>query len=289
VCPVIVVPGAWTAADLRFQAENIVSQRIYHNGYNCCSSQVLVLPARWPRAQALLDEIRAVLRSQPARHAYYPGTAARAQRQRDAHARVERFDPDPARTLIVDLDPAEAHRAFREEAFCPVLAQTSIDADDASDYLDKATRFANTMLSGTLSATVLIDPATATRHTAALERAIADLRYGSIGVNIWAAGGFMLPGAAWGAYPGHTLADAGSGIGFVHNAYLIDRVQKTVLRGPFREFPRAWRHGDFNVMPKPLWFVTNRNALQIARRVTYFSLSPSWSHMPGLFVAALKG
>jgi aldehyde dehydrogenase (NAD(P)+) len=292
VCPVIIVPGQWTAADLRFQAENIVSQRIYHNGYNCCSSQVIVLPQGWAQAGALMDAVRAVLREQPARHPYYPGSVARAQAQRDAHATsgsVETFAPDATRTLISMLDPALDHAAFNEEAFCPVLAQTELPAPSIVAYLDAAVAFANDRLSGTLSATILIDPRTAQAHAAVLERALATLRYGSIGVNVWAAGAFMLPGAAWGAYPGHTLQDVGSGIGFVHNAYLIDHAQKTVLRGAFREFPRAWRHGDFNLMPKPLWFVTNRNALETAKRVTAFSLQPGWSHMPGLFAAALKG
>lgn len=39
-------------------------------------------------------------------------------------------------------------------------------------------------------------------------------RYGSIGVNMWTImsyGNSLLP---WGAYPGHTLRDIGSGIGF---------------------------------------------------------------------------
>jgi aldehyde dehydrogenase (NAD(P)+) len=108
-------------------------------------------------------------------------------------------------------------------------------------------------------------------------------------VNIWGAGGFLLPGAAWGAAPGHTVQDVGSGIGLVHNAYLLEHAEKNVFRGAFRELPRAWRHGHFNLMPKPLWYVTNRNALDVARRVTYFSLEPGWGHIPGLFAAALKG
>jgi aldehyde dehydrogenase (NAD(P)+) len=291
VCPVIVAPGPWTAADLRFQAENIVSQRIYHNGYNCCSSQVLVLPKRWPQAAALLNAVREVMREQPARHPYYPGTVERAEAHRAAHpgAQIETFEPDPARTLISGLDPDGAHKAFADEAFCPVLAVTELDVDDIDAYLDAAVDFANARLTGTLSATILIDPRTARAHAGALERAVAGLRYGSVGVNIWAAGGFMLPGAAWGAYPGHTVDAVGSGIGFVHNAYLIARAQKTVLRGAFRAFPRAWQHADFNLMPKPLWYVTNRNALETARRVTSFSLRPGWAHIPGLFAAALRG
>jgi hypothetical protein len=33
----------------------------------------------------------------------------------------------------------------------------------------------------------------------------------------------------WGAYPGHTRQDIGSGIGFVHNAFMLEDIEKTVL------------------------------------------------------------
>ncbi len=289
VCPVIVVPGAWTAADVRFQAENIVSQRLYHNGYNCCASQVLVLPEDWKYSDALMAAIRHLLKTLPPRHPYYPGSHARQHAAAQAHPSAEMFAPDPLRTLIADVPPAAGAHVFAEEAFCPVLAQTALPAPDVETYLKNAVSFANESLSGTLSATVLIDPIAARTHAAALDAAITALRYGSVGINIWAAGGFMLPGAAWGAYPGHTAHNIGSGIGTVHNAYLLKGGYKTVLRGAFRQMPRAWLHGDFNLMPKPLWFVTNKNALETARRVTCFSLDPGWKQMPGLLLAALRG
>jgi aldehyde dehydrogenase (NAD(P)+) len=284
VCPVIVVPGAWTAADIRFQAENIVSQRIYHNGYNCCASQVLVLPEGWVHGPMLMAEIRRLFATLTPRHPYYPGSQQRADAARAAHPHAESFAPDRTRTLIADCPPDRDQFIFREEAFCPVLAQTALPAPSVEAYLHNATVFCNLQLAGTLSATVLIDPETVQANKIALETALAELRYGSIGVNIWGAGGFMLPGATWGAYPGHTHTDIGSGIGFVHNAYLLDGAQKTIMRGPFREMGRA-----ANLMPKPLWFVTHRRALETARRVTYFSLDPGWQHMPALFMAALRG
>jgi aldehyde dehydrogenase (NAD(P)+) len=289
VCPVIVVPGSWTIEDIRFQAENIVSQRVYHNGYNCCSSQVIVLPQGWPGNLPLMAEIRRLMRELPPRVPYYPGSETRQRAMREAHPRAETFAPDPLRALIADLDPDQPQYAFTEEAFCAVYAQTALPAPDVATYLRNAAAFSNQRLSGTLSATILIDPASARAHADALEQAIEALHYGSIGVNIWGAGGFLLPGAAWGAAPGHALQDIGSGIGLVHNAHLLEYAEKNVLRGAFRELPRAWRHGQFSLMPKPLWYVTNRNALDVARRVTYFSLEPGWGHIPGLFAAALKG
>jgi len=60
VSPTIVVPGPWTKADLRFQAEHIMTQKMHNGGFNCIASQVLVLPEHWNLTDALLDAIRTV-------------------------------------------------------------------------------------------------------------------------------------------------------------------------------------------------------------------------------------
>jgi hypothetical protein len=76
------------------------------------------------------------------------------------------------------------------------------------------------------------------------DRAFAALRYGGIGINAWAGAAFLLPRAAWGAYPAHTYTDVQSGIGVVHNALMFDKPLKTVVSAPFRPFPRSVRHGE---------------------------------------------
>ena len=55
VTPVIVLPGRWTDADIRFQAENIATMKLYNCGFNCIAAQLLVLPEQWPQRQALLE------------------------------------------------------------------------------------------------------------------------------------------------------------------------------------------------------------------------------------------
>ncbi|MCX5730774.1 MAG: aldehyde dehydrogenase family protein, partial [Deltaproteobacteria bacterium] len=54
VGPTIVVPGRWSAADLRFQAESVVSQKMHNGGFNCIAAQVLVLAERWPQREEFL-------------------------------------------------------------------------------------------------------------------------------------------------------------------------------------------------------------------------------------------
>jgi hypothetical protein len=119
---------------------------------------------------------------------------------------------------------------------------------------------------------VLIDPETQSALGDGFERAIADLHYGTVAINAWTAFGFLTPTATWGAFPGGTLDDAPSGIGIVHNAFLLDRVERTVVRGPFRPFPRsassAMRGYGLSVLPKPPWFVTSRTGAAVCEGFT---------------------
>lgn len=111
----------------------------------------------------------------------------------------------------------------------------------------------------------------------AVEQAIADLRYGTVSVNHWAASGYALVVTPWGAFPGHTRRDIQSGTGFVHNTLLFDRPEKTVVRAPFR------------VRPKPVWFATHRTAHKITPKLVDFEADPSFARLPGIFGLALRG
>jgi len=103
-------------------------------------------------------------------------------------------------------------------------------------------------------------PATRAQFGTDFDRAIGALRYGGIGINAWVGAAFLLPRAAWGAYPEHTYTDVQSGIGVVHNALMFDKPLKTVVSAPFRPFPRSVRHGELTMFPKPPWFLTNKTS-----------------------------
>ena len=291
VGPTIVVPGPWSAADIRYQAENIVTMKLHNGGHNCVASQVLILPEAWDKSADLLSAVRALLDNLPPRAPYYPGTAQRQQEVLARHSGAEQLGPREApRTLITNLDPATTDEyCFTEEVFGPVFAQTSLSGKSATEFLRRAVSFCNGVLRGTLGVTILVHPRTLDELGAEFEQAIADLRYGSIGINIWNALAFSMARASWGAFPGHTFDDIQSGMGWVHNAFMFDRPQKTVVRGPFYRFPRAWWHGEWHVAPKPIWFVTNKTAHISARRVTQYAIEPSLKHWPGIFAAALFG
>jgi aldehyde dehydrogenase (NAD(P)+) len=291
VGPCIVVPGPWSDADIRFQAENIATMKLYNSGHNCVATQVLVLPSAWDGSERLLDAVRSVMGSLPPRAAYYPGSAERRQRAIASHPAAESFGGGAVpRTLVAGLAAENREEpCFGDEVFGPVLAQTSIPGATPAAFLANAVTFANDTLAGTLGATLLVHPRTARELGPALDQAVADLRYGAVGVNLWNAGAFLLAESPWGAYPGHTTHDIQSGTGFVHNTFLLEAVEKCVVRGAFYPFPRGLAHGSLALLPKPPWFVTHRNAQTTGRRFTYCACSPGYRHLPGILASALMG
>ncbi len=294
VGPTIVVPGPWTAADIRFHAENIVTQKLHNTGCNCVASQVLVLPAEWEHSGPLLEAIKEVIRSVPPRKPYYPGMDLRHERATKLHPNAELLD-DPAetpvpRTMICDLDPEDpSEYCFNNELFGPVLCHTSLPGATPAEFLTNAVRFANETLRGTLGANIIIHPKTLKELGPRFEDALADLRYGGIGVNCWVGLVYLLARATWGAFPGHSDTDIQSGRGIVHNVMMFERPQKSIAYAPFWPFPRTLVHGAFHLAPKPPWFVTNRQAHVIGKRLTNFVAHPGPHHLPGIFAAALRG
>jgi aldehyde dehydrogenase (NAD(P)+) len=288
VAPVIVLPGKWSAADMRFQAEHVATQRLHNSGFNCNASQVVVLPGGWPQKDEFVAALRDAVRDAPARPAYYPGADERQDRARSMHPGAQALDKRSRRTLI-EVDSATRDDAFATEYFSPVLSFTELPGDGAAEFLERAVEFSNDRLYGTLTANLIADPVTLRELGGRLDEAIADLRYGTVGVNCWSGVGFLTPRASWGAFPGHTASDIESGTGVVHNALLVDRIERTVLRGPFRPAPRALFHGELTLSPKPPWFVTNRTSAVTARRLTAFAGKPRLRLLPGILVSALRG
>jgi len=281
VSPVIVVPGEWKERDLRSQAEHVVTQMKQNDGFNCNAAKVIVLHRDWAQKHEFLNHLRTVLGGLPSRPAYYPGAVERWGRFVESHPDVEMFgaagDGIVPAALLLGVDPDTDHLAFTEEAFCSVSATTELPGDDAADFLARAVAFCNEKVMGTLNISILIDPGTLGALSDAVDTAVADLEYGAIGVNIWGGASYALGTTLWGGYPGATLEDIQSGIGFVHNGRLIDRPQKTVLWAPFRPFP------------KPPWFITHRSTNKAMRYFAEFEADPSVLRLMRVGLAALRG
>ncbi|WP_345801209.1 aldehyde dehydrogenase family protein [Microbacterium sp. AZCO] len=278
VSPIIVVPGQWTEADLRYQAEHIATMRLQNSGHNCIAGQVVISSSDWDQRDAFLAALQKAYAEAPQRSVWYPRSDSKLAAAASDYP-AARWYADGTRALVeLDAD-GDATALEQTEYFAPVLGVVELPGR-GQEFLDRAVAHANDRLVGTLGANVLIDPATQAALGDGFERAVADLRYGAIAINGWTAFAFLQPTLTWGGFPGATIDDVGSGIGVVHNALLLDRVERTVVRGPFRPFPRSAsaivRPGTFSVLPKPPWFVTSRTGAAVSEGFTRFHMTHDW-------------
>ena len=292
VTPIIVVPGPWSKADIKYQAENIATQKLHNASFNCIAGQVLVLPESWNLSNDLLEEVKSTISSTKLREPYYPGANDRHDAVKQTYGNCEQIDKNGSfsRLLVTDLDYKSSNEyLFNNEVFVGALAQTFLPGESPKEYLLNTIKFCNEKLWGTLGANIIIHPKTIKQLGPDLENIISELKYGSIGINTWCAMAFLTAECTWGAFPGHTANDIQSGNGVVHNTRLFDKPEKTVVYAPFSPFPRNLLKGEIHMFPKPPWFVTNKQAHNVSRRFTYFQAKPGPFHLPGLFFDALRG
>ncbi|MEM6926785.1 MAG: aldehyde dehydrogenase, partial [Myxococcota bacterium] len=265
----IVVPGPWSDADYRFQAEHLVTQKLHNGGFNCTASQLVILTAGWDGSVRLLQHLRQVLQEVvDQRPSFYPGTEERRQEVLSAHPRAQVIGTRAPFVLVEHLNPEADDLLYQQEVFGPMWGVLDLRYSDVGDYLHRAVEFANRKLAGTLSCQMVVHPRTLRENREAIDTAIHDLRYGTVAINAWSGVGFGMAFAPWGAYPGHAMHDVQSGIGVVHNALMLERTEKTVIHGPFSPFPRSVSRGSLHAAPKPIWFVTHRGAARAAEALT---------------------
>jgi acyl-CoA reductase-like NAD-dependent aldehyde dehydrogenase len=283
VSPVIIVPGDWSDKDIAYQAESVATMLTNNAGFNCLTPRVLITWEGWTQRPAFLAALADRLRTIPTRKAYYPGAADRQASFLAAHPDAQLLGTagtgELPWTFIPGVDPkAEDDICFNVEAFCSLMAETALPAADQAAFVDAAVDFANDVVWGTLSASVIAHPTSLADPVVGprVEAAVANLRYGGIGLNIWHAMAFALSTTTWGAYPGHPITDIQSGSGIVGNAFMLEHVQKSVVRGPFRS------------SPKPPYFSTAKNGRQTMAKMLAFETAPSWAKLPGLMMAALR-
>lgn len=244
VSPWIVVPGAYTDKQLKFQAENIAASIVNNASFNCLATKVIVTSKAWPQRDRFLTLIEQQLDQIPRRYAYYPGAAERWERFTGEVPDDREYLPWK---LIRDADPGQQPELFQEESFVCVCAETGLEAESDTDFLEQAVEFVNQNVWGTLCAAVTVTNVFHKNNYYALEQALSGLNYGAVGVNHWPALNYAFMSTPWGGAPGADLTNVQSGIGNVHNTYFLSEVQKTILYGPLTLFP------------KPVWFPSHPN------------------------------
>lgn len=276
VTPWIIVPGAYSEKQLDFQAENVATSITNNCSFNCIATKVIVTSANWPDRERFLDKVARVLGRMAPRKAYYPGAAERFARFSGRES-TSGNDTLPW-TLLRGVSPEESPHFFKEESFVCVSVETPLDADSDTAFLGRAVDFANEELWGTLAASITLppgfrkDPA----REAALQAALGRLDYGTIAINQWSGLSFAMMSPAWGGVAGSRLDDAQSGIGWVHNTFMLDGIEKNVLTGPL------------TVSPKPMWFATHSNPEAVAWRLLELYHKPSVWKLAGLLASAVR-
>lgn len=290
VCPTIVVPGPWSAADIGFQAEQVATQKLANSGFNCVACQVLIVSTDWPQKAAFVGALETSMASSQARSLYYPGAKQRMDGFASHSPQTKSLARGGGEPVLIAPMGKDNSYAKTVEVFAPAMSVTELSGNDPEAFLRAAIACANSELYGTLGANIVIHPKTIAQiGRARFEALLIDLRYGTIAINTWTALGFLSPQATWGAFPGHTLADVQSGIGVVHNTCLFDKPERTVVEAPFKPFPRNLLSLSFTLLPRPPWFITNRKGHILGRLLVAFQYRPSFLKIPRIFLNALLG
>jgi acyl-CoA reductase-like NAD-dependent aldehyde dehydrogenase len=283
VSPVAIVPADYTDEELSFQARSVASMVANNGSFNCNAAKMLIVGKGWRQRERFLSLVGEALQRKPPRNAYYPGALDR-YRQLTEGREVRKIGPAGEGqlpwTLIPEVDAARADEPlFRVEPFCAILSETALDEREPDAFLAAATRFMNERLWGTLNAAIVIRRAHEKDPTVgrALDRALVELRYGTVAINHWPALGYGFVTTPWGGHPSATLADIQSGLGWVHNTFLLDGIDKAVIRGPL------------TYRPKPPWFVDHKTVHRLGEKMVAFEAAPSWLKVPGLAMLAFSG
>jgi hypothetical protein len=228
VTPWIVVPGRYTPLQLRSQADMIAASIANNTSFNCIATKLVVTGRSWPQRDEFLGLVCRRLEGLPPRRAWYPGSAAAWESLVGRPVPTDGTLPCVFRT---GLDPEADPRWLDREWFVPAAAELPLDADGIDAFCGRALAVAR-RLPGSLAASVTVPESLAPHERQRVEGLIDHLEYGVVAVNCWSALAYALGNVPWGGFPGGTLDDPRSGIGFVHDPLLLPLVHNSIIRGP---------------------------------------------------------
>lgn len=276
VSPWIIVPGNYSSRELDSQSEHVAASITNNASFNCLATKMIITWAKWPQRERFLQRVQGFLDQTPQRAAYYPGALDRYCRFSGCDESLASGQKLPWK-LLTGQSIEDRPELFTQESFTCVCAETSLGASDLERFVREAVSFANDRMEGSLCGSITFPSGFRREYRGVYDHALRELRYAALCVNQWSALAYSLISPPWGGYPGGTLDRAGSGLGSVHNTYLFDKFEKSILEGPLVNFPR------------PVWFPSHRNPLTTARRLLALYRSPSMLRLPSLFAAALSG
>jgi hypothetical protein len=268
VTPWIVLPGRYTAAELRRQADCLAASIINNTSFNCIATKCVITCRSWDQRDEFLAAIASRLAAAPARPAWYPGATALWERFNGVPAPADGSLPWRFRTGI---DPALEPALVDREWFVPVAVEVPVDADGIDAFCGAAHALVRSM-PGSLAVSVTV-PRSLSNHEERRAATLVDhLEYGVVAVNTWSALAYAAGSIPWGGFPGATLAEPASGIGWVHDPLLLPLVHNTILRAPLA----SWL--------VPAWFPWHAGGRRLASGVVamYTALARGKSPLPHL-------
>ena len=266
VTPLVITPGNWTFDEIRYQARHLASLLVMNGGYNCVTPQVIVMAANWPHKEQFLDSLRTELARVSRRDDLFPGAAEKRAEWRKLYPKGEAFGP---RTLV-RLEAEADEPMFAREAFCGMLGWVELQTSNLEEFFRESVDFCNNRLWGDLSCNLWVDNLTHRDKEVALAHALTELRYGTVGVNVYTGVGFATAVLPWGSYRG---GQSDTGSGWVHNAFFFDRPEKSVLEGSF--------------IPSfvPPWYKPFPRLNEVGRALFELELNPSHKNLAKLGAA----
>jgi hypothetical protein len=276
ITPVIVIPGEWSEDDIKTQGAKIATWLVYNAGFACPAPRLVIQQESWPHREALNQAIAESLAQVEPRSAFYPGAGEIHNRFIAAHPSAQQFgEPKTGQlpwTFITDIDSSDVNNiSFKEEPFCSILAETSIEADSCQEFIQRAVSFVNEHVWGTLHVILIVHPKSQNDvHIASeIEKGISVLNYGTVSVNQYPAISYYIGFTGWGGYPGQDIYDIQSGNGFVNNTLMLADIQKNIMRAPF------------NLSPDP-FVISTKRAHEFGEKMANYEAFPSLRQLPGI-------
>ena len=274
--PLLIIPGdrAWTDKEMKHQALQIASLGKMNGGAVCGRVQTIITSKNWPQRQQFIDALRTAIEEDTfGNGTYYPGVIEKTiptflEHQPTAEVLQPEGGKYPTTDFVFIPDIKSDDYAVTHEAFGQLFSEIQLDTENnANDYLDKATAFANDRLLGSLGCMILVDNDTFKAHEHRVMQAVNDLNYGGIAVNTIPPNIFLSAYLTWGGC-NESKEDFVSGVGNFGNAHNYENVIKSVLID------------DFNAQGM---LMTNKKMIDhLFTNSTYFFIDNSWGHFAKL-------
>jgi len=271
--PCIIVPGKWSAKDLKRQAIQIASVGKLNGGAVCGRPQTIITSKNWDQREAFLNELRKAIAEETfACSEHYPGVDQTKKTFIENQPTAEVLKPENGKhnnsDFVLIPNISEDDFAVTNEAFCQVFSEIPLDVSTDTDaFLTKVTDFCNNKLLGSLGCMILVDNKTMEANNERVHQAIRELNYGGISVNDVPPNIWLNAYLTWGGC-GETTEDFVSGVGNFGNAMNFENVKKSVI---------------INDFTSTSFELTNRKRVQhLLENVSYFAIDQSWGHFAKL-------